>query len=314
MERRLAAAANWFAAHLVRHFSGNIDLLFTSDAMNLASLFRLVPELAIKPSVVYFHDNHLPPPNSSASGPFDLVNLNAAMVASEIWFNSDHHRRTFFERAGALVSRNPELREPIPLIMDKASVLPPPMDLRFVSDVREYHQPQRRSDTIFVETRDADMDLLNAALEIITSQRIVRLITVGPVDRLTTVCQRTTVREADEVAQVTGMFESRVLLSLMPDAKSDYLFIRAMLAGCRPVALGDGIYQEMVLDSLREICLCPRDPGAIAQMLGAALDDAHWSAHPPDWRKLFAPFDAIPACRRLDERLEFMAEAKVGTA
>ena len=314
MERRLAAAANWFAAQLVRHFSGNIDLLFTSDAMNLASLFRLVPELATKPSVVYFHDNHLPPAADRASGPFDLVNLNTAMVAAEIWFNSEYHRRIFFERAGALASRHPELGQGIPLIADKAAVLPPPMDLRFVSDVRKHNDPQRRPDTIFVETRDADVALLNATLETIAGQRTVRLITVGPVDRLTSACERTTVREADEVAQVTGMLESRVMLSLMPDAKSDYLFVRAMLSGCRPVALGEGVYREMVPDSLREICLCPRDSGAIAQMLATALDDNHWAAHPPDWRKLFAEFDAIPACRRIDERLEFMAESKVTAA
>jgi hypothetical protein len=314
MERRLSAAANWFAAQLVRHFSGNIDLLFTSDAMNLASLFRLVPELASKPSVVYFHDNHLPQAASTQSGPFDLVNLNAAMVATEIWFNSEYHQRSFFDRATALAGRHPELGGAVPLITDKASMLPPPMDLRFVSDVRGHHNPQRRPDTIFLETRDADIDLLNSALQIVARDRSVRLVTVGPVDRLTNACERTTVRESDEVGQAIGMLESRVMLSVKPDAKSDYLFVRAMLSGCRPVALQECVYQEMVPESLAEVCLCRRDPEAIAHMLHVALDDSHWAAHPPDWRRLFAPFDAIPACRRLDERLETLAESKVSTA
>src|SRR5665213_3991765 len=62
IERRLSVAANWFAEQLSRHWSGRVDLLFTSEAMNLSSLYRLVPALARQPSVVYFHDNQLPDP------------------------------------------------------------------------------------------------------------------------------------------------------------------------------------------------------------------------------------------------------------
>src|SRR5688500_302871 len=43
MERRLSAAANWFAEQLSRHWVGRVDLLFTSEAMNLASLYQLMP-------------------------------------------------------------------------------------------------------------------------------------------------------------------------------------------------------------------------------------------------------------------------------
>src|SRR5688500_17223899 len=60
IERRLSAAANWFAEQLTRHWVGRVDLLFTSEALNLASLFQLMPALARKPSVVYFHENQLP--------------------------------------------------------------------------------------------------------------------------------------------------------------------------------------------------------------------------------------------------------------
>src|SRR3954466_4122732 len=60
IERRLTTAANWFSEQLSRHWVGRVDVLFTSEAMNLASLLRLTPELAQHPSVVYFHDNQLP--------------------------------------------------------------------------------------------------------------------------------------------------------------------------------------------------------------------------------------------------------------
>ena len=59
IERRLSVAASWFAEQLSRHWSGRSDILFTSEAMNLASLYRLVPAMARQPSVVYFHENQL---------------------------------------------------------------------------------------------------------------------------------------------------------------------------------------------------------------------------------------------------------------
>ena len=109
IERRLSVAANWFAEQLTRHWVGRVDLLFTSEAMNLASLFRLMPQLARKPSVVYFHENQLPDVHTNTDAPLDLVNLNTASAATEIWFNSDCHLRTFLARAAALVERHPEL-------------------------------------------------------------------------------------------------------------------------------------------------------------------------------------------------------------
>src|SRR5215218_9498196 len=78
MERRLTTASNWFAEQLSRHWVGRVDLLFTSEAMNLASLFRLMPNLVGKPSVVYFHENQLPHVGTNTDAPLDLVNLNTA--------------------------------------------------------------------------------------------------------------------------------------------------------------------------------------------------------------------------------------------
>src|SRR5437764_11991593 len=63
MERRLTAAAHWFAEQLSRHWVGRVDLLFSSEALNLSDLLRLMPALSKKPSIVYFHSNQLPAPN-----------------------------------------------------------------------------------------------------------------------------------------------------------------------------------------------------------------------------------------------------------
>src|SRR5947199_147911 len=109
IERRLSAAANWFAEQVSRHWSGRVDLLFTSEAMNLANLCRLVPRLAGLPSVVYFHDNQLPALTEERDDPLHLVNLNTAATAGELWFNSLHHLKSFLMKASKLVERHPEL-------------------------------------------------------------------------------------------------------------------------------------------------------------------------------------------------------------
>src|SRR5258705_8696448 len=103
IERRLAAAAHWFSEQLSRHWKGRLDVLFTSEAMNLQDLFQFVPEMRKKPSVVYFHDNQLPPEGYRAELPHQLVNLGTANVATEIWFNSLYHLRTFLWRGDARV-------------------------------------------------------------------------------------------------------------------------------------------------------------------------------------------------------------------
>src|SRR5208282_1942573 len=87
MERRLAAAANWFAEQLSRHWVGRVDLLFTSEALNLADVVRLLPEVSQKPSVVYFHENQLPDPPPIRISAKDVVNMASAQVATELWFN-----------------------------------------------------------------------------------------------------------------------------------------------------------------------------------------------------------------------------------
>ena len=314
MERRLAAAASWFAEQLERHFSGHTDVLFTSEAMNLANLYRLVPDLASRPSVVYFHDNNLPPENATEDGALDLVNLNTAMAASEVWFNSTFHLKTFLSRGAALVGRHRELtsHNPMGAITAKSRLITPPMELGYVADVRAaFPQPRRQADTIFVETRDADVGLLNRALHLLQqSGRKFRLITVGPVKQLSGDLERKTIREIDEPAQVLGMMESAILLSVKPAATSDYLCMRGMLSGCRPIVPDDGVYPELIPETFHASSLYRNDPTDLAQVLDDALEFGEWDASKPDWRKAFRSFDAISACRTVDQRLEELVEPR----
>src|SRR3954468_2471026 len=85
MERRLLTSATGFAEGLSRRNVGHVDVGFASEMLNLADLFRLRPDLARRPSVVYFHDNQLPDPaadDGREDSPTDLVNLNSATAAT----------------------------------------------------------------------------------------------------------------------------------------------------------------------------------------------------------------------------------------
>src|SRR2546423_7044845 len=69
IERRLTAAAHWFSEQLTRHWVGRVDLLFTSEALNLSDLYPLMPNLLKKPAGVYFHSNPMPHPTVQSHNP-----------------------------------------------------------------------------------------------------------------------------------------------------------------------------------------------------------------------------------------------------
>jgi hypothetical protein len=87
-----------------------------------------------------------------------------------------------------------------------------------------------------------------------------------------------------------------------------------MLSGCRPIVPDDGVYPELVPDELHASSLYKNEPADLALKLADALDAGGWMFVPPDWRKVFRSFDAIAACRTIDERLEELAEARSGAA
>jgi hypothetical protein len=316
IERRLTTAANWFAEQLSRHWVGRLDLLFTSEAMNLPGLLTLFPQLAAYPSVVYFHDNQLPGLSAgpaAGDNPIDLVNLNTARSATEVWFNSAYHQRMFLMRAKELVDRHPALaaRNPVPAVAAKAKLFAPPVDLSLLHEVQSsVDRVERLPQTLFVETRDADVKLLNGAIAKLREQNVpVNLVTVGPVNSLDPTVARTTVSEHDEVGQLRGMLSAGVIVSVKPTATSDYLVVRGMAAGCRPVLPDAGIYPEMLPTVLHPGSLYAVKPVALAGRIIEATD-----GHAPAWdlataRAALKPFDAIGQCRLIDERIEQLVAA-----
>jgi len=309
VERRLAAAAQWFAEQLSRHLTGHTDVLVTSETMNLADLFRLAPTLAKCPSVVYFHDNQLPRPTSTSNNPLHLVNLNTAQAASEIWFNSLYHLRAFLAKATAMVQRYEELstRNPLPDISAKARLMLPPIDFHWLREL-DGSQIQRDSRALFLDTRAADLPLLNSALGILSRRAVhCRLLTVGPVEGLSEVFPRRALPERDELAHIAAMFEAGIHLSVRLDAAADHHALRALFLGCWPIFPKSGVYPELLPASLHGSCLYEPSANALANRLHDAIGRARPLEYAAEIERGLSRFEAISACKAIDQRLEQLA-------
>lgn len=307
IERRLTTASVWFAEQLSRHWIGEVDVLFTSEALNLADLHRMVPGLVKKPSVVYFHGNQLPDPSATHDSPIDLVNLNTATAATEIWFNSMYHVRVFLARGNALVRRHPELSglNPIPELTAKSLVMVPPVNLPQVREVAEQERIARGRRTIFVETRDANNRLLNNVMSLLRRRgEQFQLITVGPVEELAPDLPRTTLAENDEAAHARGLLQSSIFLSTRFDATCDHHAIRGMAAGCWPLLPQMGFYREILPESLHSPCLHDGNVDHLASRLMDVWLLERPAGYETRLAELLQKYDPDAATRAIDDRLD----------
>jgi hypothetical protein len=311
IERRLAAAAQWFAEQLSRHGVGKVDVLFTSEAINLPDLLRLMPELGTRARVVYFHDHQLPQEGQRVASPLHLVNLSTAGAANEIWFNSLFHLRTFLRRASALVDAHPELaaRNPLPELTGKAQVMPPPVDFARDGDLLADNFPPREPRTVLVHTRESEIETLNAGLGVLERRgERITVLAIGDADRLDIQRPRVTVPENDEAAVTRALYQAGVYLSCRARPLADVLAVRALNAGCWPVFPKAGVYAELLPRSMHALCLY--DPGELDRL--ATLVQNSWFTEPPagyeaEVARIVSRFNALEACHAIDQRLEQLA-------
>jgi len=313
MERRLLVSATWFAEHISRNDPGKVHLIFTSEALNLADLFRLVPALASVPAVVYFHDTQLPGPDARRlDTPTDLVNLNSAMAASEIWFNSLYNLRTFLSRASAMVSRHRELqmRSPLLELTAKAQLVPPPVDLTLLHELAAQSDVQRDPRSILVDARGADQKIVGTVLRNLEKRtERLRISIIGKVKGIPE-SKVTFLAERDDAGHLRSLLESGVLVTARPGAPADDLIVRALATRCHPVVPNSGVYPELLPEAMHPHCL---HDGSADSMIERILDgwrlDYPVVGYAEDLEPILEPFDAIKACRNIDDRLAKLAEA-----
>ena len=304
MERRLATASHWFAEQLSRHAVGRFDLLFSSEALNLADLYRLQPQLARKPAVVYFHDNQLPDPALVSAAATDFANLNTAAAATEIWFNSKYHVRAFLSGVSALVAANEELaaQSPIPTLTGKIHYMPLPVEM----GVQEPVAPIARS--LFVETRGANMDLLNAALESLQQQGdTIDLLVVGSDRNLKSNFSRQLIGEDDVAAQFRGLLQATAFVSTRIALPFDEQAVRALRLGRRTALPRAGVYPELLPKAMFGFCLYDVNSDSLAARLQDALYLPLENVGEADLERILHQFDPIAACKAMDDRLSEIA-------
>lgn len=305
LERRLSTAAHWFAEQIARHPVGHADVLFVSEAMNLADLFRLVPELAKKPTVVYFHSNQLPEIGVKTEGPLDLVNLNTAAAATELWFNSIYHLKRFVGKAASMVERYPELqvRSPIPDILAKSRVMHPPLDMAKMHEVMEGYHITRRKRTIFIDMTEAHAALVNTTFRTLDRRgEAYSLAVTGPDDELAADIPRRVIGDRDDVGQIRAVHEAGVMLSAKFDATDDIHVVRALAAGCWPIVPASGVYMEMIPERLHEACLYE---ASVEGLVSKLLDFWHMDKPGGSFelvQRVVRERDSVVTCKAMDDR------------
>ena len=270
IERRLEAAAQWFAEVILRKPQFNFDLLFTSEAINLPELYQLCPEIGGKPTVVYFHDNQLPVPGRGVERPVDHVNMLTAVEASEIWFNSLHHLRTFTGRAAALTVAAPHYfnRQALDSVTSRCVLVQPPVEVNAVHEIETAAGFQRDPRTIFVDLRNADTRLLSAGLEVLRRRgETFSLVTIGPRGDLPDSLPRTSLPEFDEDGATFSMASCGVYLSTHLDASFDARAVMALASGMRAVLPDTAAYPEIVPPHFHDSTLYKPHPDFLASAI-----------------------------------------------
>jgi glycosyltransferase involved in cell wall biosynthesis len=87
------------------------DLIVATSMTNLATLKGIAPNLAVVPTLVYFHENQFEYPEQHERKEYQnykLTNLFTALAGDRVLFNSRYNRETFLEGAHGLMSVMPD--------------------------------------------------------------------------------------------------------------------------------------------------------------------------------------------------------------
>lgn len=311
IERRLEAAAQWFAEVVLRRPQFNFDLLFTSEAINLPELYTLCPELGGKPTVVYFHDNQLPVPGRGVERPVDHVNLLTAVEATEIWFNSLHHLRTFTGRASALAVAAPHYfpKESFERVTSRCSLVIPPVEVNAVHEIETAIGFERNPKSLFVDLRSADTRLLAAGLEVLKRRgETFELVTIGPRGDLPESYPRTSVPEFDEDGATFAMARCGTYLSTNLDATFDARAVMALASGMRAILPDSGAYPEIVPSHAHDSTLYKPHPDFLASAIQDLWALPELSGWDDELRNSVSQYEAESVVGTIDWKLATVAQ------
>ena len=108
------------------------DVIVATSMVDLAGLRGLVPHLATRPTLAYFHENQFayPTRDDRTNANLLVTNLYTALAADRVLFNSMYNRQSFLRRAGEFLDLMPDQVPDgvIEQVHNSSDVLPVPLE------------------------------------------------------------------------------------------------------------------------------------------------------------------------------------------
>ncbi|MBE0618337.1 MAG: DUF3524 domain-containing protein [Proteobacteria bacterium] len=321
---RMRGAAFAFARRL-RERSGEVDLLFATNVVDLAHLRAFLPRPV--PTVLYFHENQAAYPSLTGEEVperdlgYAFTDLASALAADRVAFNSAFQRDAFFDSMGALVRRMPDVRPLWALeeVQAKTSVLPLGVTLE---DVPRRAETDRGPPLVLWNHRwecDKDPETFFRVLERLAARGVsFRVAVAGEAFR----------RQPSVFAQARGALAGRVAHWGFVSDRGEYVrllaradvtvstarqenfglsLVEAAFAGAHPLAPRRLSYPEVLPPGLHDVCLYEgeadlearlealltgRAPRLSPDALRAALGVHGWRERAPTWDLFLAQVPA----------------------
>ncbi|MCM8531788.1 MAG: DUF3524 domain-containing protein [Lentisphaeraceae bacterium] len=262
------------------------DVIFCTSMMNVADFRAMTPEVSDIPIVVYFHENQLTYPESDHMK-FDLslcmINIKSALVADQVWFNSEFHKNNFLDATSKLLKSKPgNPQEVVEQIGKKSSV-----QYQAIDD--EFFETKKRllSDPIKIVWAarwelDKNPELLFKALRRLKDEGVdFQLYFLGEEMHTSLECIENAKVEFKEEIQSFGFAKSREVY--MRILKSTDIFVstanheffgiavvEAVAAGCIPIVPDHQAYPE-VLKGFEEYFYKPGSAKQLAKTIEKSL-------------------------------------------
>lgn len=201
------------------------DVILTTDMLDVAGLRGLLPaSWRTTPIALYFHENQMTFPWSPGDkekarnlhSTYAFMNIQSALAADWIWFNSAYHRRVFLDEGAAFMRQMPDHTEAynFEAIAAKSSDLPVGIDV--ANDV-DLARPIQGPPIILWNHRwayDKGPDRFLAHLQFLNTKGMAfKLILCGAPSK----------NEPHAFSQLRELFADRILHAGFADSKAEYV-------------------------------------------------------------------------------------------
>lgn len=140
-----------YMARQAADLDGPVDAVFATDFLPVCDFRALAPPPAARaPLALYFHENQMTYPvqvEDARDYHYGITNITSALAADAVAFNSDYHRRTFFDAARRLLDAMPDcpVTDGLDPLESRARVLPVGFDFSTMPhrDRPDFHDPPR---------------------------------------------------------------------------------------------------------------------------------------------------------------------------